>query len=103
MSQLSEEVLDEGRALIRAKDLDGFIAWIGKNKIDIDTEVVKQTYGMCFRFDDTEKALRLFEQVFPGIDPTAQAIGTFIKQGCALFVLLGLIGGFLYLFRSCTG
>lgn len=103
MALLSEEVLEEGRALIRAKNLDGFINWIEENGIRIDREVVRETYEKCFKYNDTAMALMMFEAVFPKINPRAQAVGTFIAQGCMLFVLLGLMGGIAYLFDTCLG
>lgn len=99
MSKLSDEVLDEGRGFIIRKDLDGFIRWIEKNRIEIDTDMVRKTYRRCFAADDLPRALRIFDKVFPNIDPEAQRAAGWIRFGCLLFVALGLLGGVMFLIQ----
>lgn len=101
--KLSAEVLDEGRALIRASDLDGYMAWVGKHAPLMTPKFVRDTYEKIFKYGDTEKGLRLFEHVFPNYDPGAEMRIVFIRLGMKLLTFLGLVGGVVYLVRSCTG
>jgi SH3-like domain-containing protein len=97
MAKLSVEVLTEGRNFIRAKDLDGFITWIKANNITIDTNVVRSTYERIFHADDMEKAIKMFDAVFPDIDPVADIVTFFTKLLIKLLFIMGAIGGIVYL------
>ncbi|MHA2066224.1 MAG: hypothetical protein ACXABY_17770 [Candidatus Thorarchaeota archaeon] len=103
MAKLTEVALEEGRDFIRAKNLDGFMKWIDNNNIVISRVVVKDTYSRLFKLGDTEKALKMFEKVFPGMDPTADIVGGLahigFKVGCAVLLGLGALGGLVYLIK----
>lgn len=102
MAKLSEETLNEGRQHLINHDLDGFERWIDKNKIHINKETTLRTFERCFRDNHNAKALRLFEITFTGINPKAEALGRYLGFGCMLFTFLGLLGGVMYLLRSCV-
>lgn len=101
--KLPTDVLDEGRALILASDLDGLVAWVGKHAPLMTQKFVRDTYEKVFRFGDTEKGLRLFDAVFPDYDPAVEMRRALLHVGMKLLTLLGIIGGVVYLFRSCGG
>jgi hypothetical protein len=103
MAKLSAEVLEQGRDRIRAGDLEGFMAWVKKHVPLIKLEIVRDTYTTVFKYGDTEKGLKLFEKVFPEVDMAKDIRELLFKMGIALMVLLGSLGGVVYLFRSCTG
>lgn len=69
MAKLSEDTLKNGRYHIANQDLDSFDSWLDQNNIIIDRDIVRKTFSKCFSANDTEKALRLFDAVFPDIDP----------------------------------
>jgi hypothetical protein len=97
MAKLSEDFLDEGRALIRAKDLDGFMEWVSRSKVIIDHDVVRSMYHKCFLMNDTEKTLKIFEAVFPGQNPQLDLAVGLTKLGCLALFVLGAIGGVAFL------
>jgi hypothetical protein len=100
MAKLSAEVLEEGRALIRQKNLDGFLAWVDRQRVAIDMEVVRDAYEKCFEYDDVDKALRLFEAIFPKADPAADLLLGFSRLALRILLVLGVIGGLIYLIRN---
>lgn len=100
MAKLSEEVLDEGRDLVRAKDLEGFKVWCGKHAYTVPWAVLEKDFSMLLRHDQVDMAVRLFDKFFPKVDPTSDVALGLMKLGCIGFVALGVIGGVLYLVKN---
>ncbi len=100
MAKLSREMLDEGREFVRTQDLDGLIDWIKGSRVTIDLDVVRKTFSQCFRAGDARKAVLIFDAAFTEADPTVDRIVAWGKIAVALFVILGLLGGVLSLFRG---
>lgn len=103
MAKLSDEILEQGRERIRAQDLEGFMSWVQKHAPNINAVTVKDTYSTIFKAQNTEKGLKLFEAVFPEVDPEKDARVTLLALGILVLVLLGSLGGVVYLFQSCSG
>jgi len=103
MAKLSPEILEEGRELIRAYDLEGFLGWVRTHSPLMNQDLIRSTYEKVFRAQDSEKGLKLFDAVFPNLDPGAERTGIFVRIGCLLFIGLGLLGGIVYLVRSVFG
>lgn len=99
MARLSEETLNEGRALIRTHDLDGLVAWVKRTRVLIDVEVTRKTFERLFRAGNTERALKLFDVAFLTADPAREWAIFGAKIAFTLFVILGLLGGVVSLFR----
>jgi hypothetical protein len=99
--KLSDEVLDEGRTHIRARNLDGLKAWVEKHAYSISAEEVAKTYKLLFMAKDTTRALKLFDKVFTDLDPVLDVLGARIKTAvsCVSVCLIGLgcVGGIAYL------
>lgn len=96
MAKLTEEQLDEGRALAASGDLENFNKWLSKNKVHVNREVVA-AYINKGRLNN-----RMFNAVFANRDFTKErymdaAVGiAVIVVGLAL--VLGILGGIKYLF-----
>jgi len=71
MVKLNEQTLEQARELIRAKDLDGVMAWVAASGVDIDNDLLRSTFDKCFRDDDTYKALKMFQAGFAEGEPLA--------------------------------
>lgn len=94
-------MLDEGRAFVRTEDVEGLIDWIRRSRVMIDRDVVRKTFRSCFRAGDTRKAMLIFDAAFVEADPTKDRIQLGVKIALMAFVVLGLLGGVLSLFRGC--
>ena len=103
MAKLSAEVLERGRDRIRAGDLNGFMAWVQEHGPVINLSVVRDTYTKVFKANDTEKGLKLFDGVFPHADRARDYREAILKLGVLFVVLLGSLGGVIYLVQSCQG
>ena len=101
--KLSSEVLEQGRDRIRKSDLDGLMLWVKTHAPLMDESLVRNTFEKAFKWKDAEKALRMFDAGFVDYDPSKDLKSIFIKLGVVLLLLLGALGGVVYLFRSCTG
>ena len=106
MAYLTEDVLETGRGHLRAGDLERFIEWVEEVPISIDVEVVRSSMGKCLAAGNTERALKLFEAVWPVTDPVADAwVGLRRMTIVAVvggLVLFGLLGGVVYFFRALS-
>ena len=100
MAKLTDAFLDEGRALIAAKDLGGFTDWLKRSKVLIDHDVVLNTFHKCFIADDPVKALKMFDAVFPDQNPQLDLAVGLTKLGCAVLFVLGAIGGVVFLVHT---
>ena len=100
MAKLSAEKLEEGREYIINNSLDEFRQWMKDNTPLIDDSVVINTLQTCAAAKDTEKALKLFDAVFSDIDPQAQLFGACLSIAISCVILLGVIGGIVYLITS---
>ena len=103
MAKLSEDVLNKGRNYLLAQDLDGFEIWMKKNNIIIDEKIVLDTFEKCFLADDTKRAVKYFDAVFPDIDPRKDAIRALIILGAILLALIGIIGGLIFVVTKLLG
>jgi hypothetical protein len=99
--KLTTEQLNEGRELLRQQDLQGFDAWMVTHHIAIDRAMVLRTFQQCFEGHAPERALRLFDSVFPGIDPARQTAVALLRLASALVMLAGSLAGFVWMLRGC--
>ena len=101
--KLTDVELEEGRALVRAGDGVGLEAWIHRRGILINKEVLRDTMLRTMQ-GDPDRAIKLFDRVFPGMDPefdrSALKARLTIRLLVFLFVTAGLMGGVVYLVRS---
>ena len=103
MAKLSAEVLEQGRERVRNADLEGLISWTKTHASLMDEGMIRRTFSKVFHWKDTEKALRMFDAGFVDYDPEKDARGILLRLGVILLLLLGALGGVVYLFRACTG
>jgi hypothetical protein len=87
MAKLTEYQLEEAREHLRNWDLHNFEFWMRKNKIVVDYNMVMDTFRKIEKTGDTEKALRIFNAVFPYLDPK---VDRFIKIGIWILCLISL-------------
>lgn len=101
--KLSEEVLDEGRTIIRAMDLEGLMAWSEKHVPTLTAKTrgdIEKTFGLMFKARDPDRALKLFDSYFSSVDPARDVRQGLMRLGCLVFVALGLLGGIVYLVQT---
>jgi hypothetical protein len=98
MAKLSKKVLDEGRQLLPARDLDGFSEWVRRSRVLVNIDLVRRTFATCFRAGDSQKALRIFDATFPELDPVTDRVMLVAKITVGIVVVLGLLGGVVFLF-----
>ncbi len=103
MAKLSTEVLEKGRDRVRNADLEGLIAWTKAHAPLMDEGMIRKTFEKVFKWKDSEKALKMFDAGFVDYDPNKDARGILLRLGVLLLILLGALGGAVYLFRACTG
>ena len=97
MAKLSDEVLEEGRALVEAKDLAGFKLWCEKHAYTVTWSELEKTYTPLFKYDQMDMALKLYDKFFPELDNAKHVRGGLIRLGCFVFIGLGALGGIVYL------
>jgi len=104
VAKLSDAVLDEGRALLRAGDLDAFEAWVKKHAPTLDEETVMATMNkMVGKFDRSDVAIRLFDEFFENYDAYDDVNQAGKRACCLVFVAAGALGGVVYLLRALWG
>ena len=103
MSKLSEDVLEKGREVVRKGDLDGLMMWQKAYAPLINGEFVLKTFGVLFRVENTDRALKLFDDVFAGYDQAKELRAILLKFVTLIMLVLGIVGGLIYLFQSCVG
>lgn len=102
MAQITTEELDIARGHIRAGNLDALMDWIYGKGVFIDGHLF---YGAMSKIIlvDPERAVQLFDKTFAGMDPEAdrKKAVTYLAIRVAMFlvVVLGCIGGIVYLFK----
>ena len=114
--KLSPEVLEQGRDQIRSGDLEGLMSWVGTHAPQMSVEEVRRLFGNVLKWKDTEKALKMFDAGFVDYDAGQEARIVLFKfgydayvalglpgVGIVLLIVLGALGGVVYLFRACTG
>lgn len=79
-----------------AEKLQEFYAWLQQN-VMVDVAVVKATMDKVVRAGHTERALKL------NYNPIAQVVAGWIKLLVLLFVVAGLAGGAVYLWKTLFG
>ncbi len=103
MSHLSKEVLDQGRTLIREGDFDNFCVWVERHvPTTMNRHEIRSAFAGLFMVD-VNRALTAFDMFFPQINIKLAMARVFFRQGCFVFVVLGLLGGVLSLLRMLFG
>jgi hypothetical protein len=97
MAKLTPEVLDAGRILVRAKDMDGFKVWCERHAFTVSWSEIEKSFGPLFKADQVDMALKLFDKFFPSVDTARDVRQGLGRLGCVLFVALGALGGIVYL------
>lgn len=90
MAKLTEYQLEEAREYLRNWDLHNFEFWMRKNKIVVDYNMVMDTFRKIEKAGDTEKALRLFNGVFPSMNTQFDRFIQIIKIGTRVLCLVSL-------------
>jgi len=98
--KLTEKVLEEGRIFIRARDMDGFKMWCETHAPNMTWEEIERSLRPLFKADKVDMALRLFDKVFPYIDPMRDFRRGLVKLGFWTFLTLGALGGVVYLIKA---
>lgn len=100
---------EHGRAMLEAALRDGnaeklqeFYAWLQQN-VMVDVAVVKATMDKVVRAGHTERALKLYDAMMLNYNPIAQVVAGWIKLLVLLFVVAGLAGGAVYLWKTLFG
>jgi hypothetical protein len=107
MAKITKEDIAIAHQLIRAKDLNGLCHWINLYKVRIDTDVFKETFRKVFLMDP-ERGFKIFDAMnLEGTDPDVERfvakVFKYIGCGVSLLVLLGCLGGVVYLFSILFG
>ena len=101
--KITDEELEEGRALVRGRNTDALFAWVDKKRVVLDKELLRRTMLNVIAANP-DRAIKLFDAVFVGMDPDFDRRVLKIRLGVrfavALVVLLGCLGGVIYLVRS---
>jgi len=90
MAKLSEEMLEEGRDYLHAKDMGGFMKWVDRSRIMIKKDVLHDTLKRCIDSDDIDKAIKMFDAGFVNADTSERT-----KVWAALLLVLGVIAALL--------
>jgi len=107
MAKLSKSVLEEGRAHVRSRDLKSLRLWQDTNIPAWRRSSVEQHFERAYEKDSSGTlALKLFDRVYTDIDPVeenAKAVLSLVtlavKLVVVLVLLVGAIGGIVYLFQ----
>lgn len=101
MAELTEQQLEEGRNYIRNWELEKLDLWMNKHKVVIDTDLVIRTMKKCQMVNDVEKAIKMFDAAFVGMDPAIDRLAGQIRVGLVLgstlLIVLGCLGGIAFL------
>ncbi len=104
MALLDAQTLEKGREHLRAGDLEAFMAWAREVAVPLDLKLVRRSMEQCLTVGDTQRALRLFEAVWPITDPVADRWVALRRLTVLLVVgalmVFGLLGGVVYFFRA---
>ncbi len=101
MAKLSEEVLEQGRECVRQQNLDGLTTWLDTHAAgSVNRNVFLNTFRSVFTVGDVPKGLKFFNATFEEYDRTVDLAIFWVKAGCVIFVLVGALGGFVYLLRT---
>jgi len=106
MSKLSFEVTEQGRQLVLKQDIEPFMEWVRTNLPYLDHEEVEKSFRMVFTVGDVGRALKLYKAMVDGYDPAAPVKAL---AGCTFTllwktaILVGAIGGCVYLYHVLTG
>jgi hypothetical protein len=101
MARLSEDVLARGRSFVAAMDLPNVMLWIHLHAPTVDHQLFESTMKKCFAAGDWTRAVRLYDSAFSDYDATAERLGAVLRIGVRLLMILGAVGGCLYLLRAC--
>ena len=101
---LSEDVLEEGRELVRKHDLYALMDWFRLHTPWwVDRREALPIFHRCFEADNTDAALRLFASSTMGYSRGA-ALGSLVLRlaSMAVYALTAaaIVGGALYLWES---
>jgi hypothetical protein len=105
--RFTEADAEEGRQLLRAcfeqegRDAKAelFYDWMN-GQLGISRSVVKEKFPRYFEHDHNA-AMRILDKVIAGHNPVESMVMKSIAFALVAFVALGLLGGVVYLFRSC--
>lgn len=97
MARLSEEVLAEGRALVRAKDMEGLKLWCETHAYTVTWSEIERSFAPLFKYNHLQMALKLFDKFFPDLDNAKNVRRGLARLGCLIFLGLGALGGVVYL------
>ncbi len=101
MANLSEATLEQGRTFIRNSDLEGLMAWARTNvPVGLDLKVFERTMKMVIDVGDLAKAHKIFNATLKDYDPTISRIAIWVRVGVSILIVLGLLGGIVYLVRA---
>lgn len=107
MAKLNDSTLREGRQLVISSDLEGLMEWIRLHAPTVDPNVYEPVFRLVFAAQDTARGLKLFNTAFGTYDAdavkTAQVAGAvwgIFKLLLSLAMIVGSIGGLVYLFRT---
>lgn len=107
MAILTEKQLEEAREYIRNWELEAFDFWMEENKILIDRRLVIETFKKVQISNDIEKAIRMFDVTFVGMDPQAERIGLIferiIKAKGTVLLIGCILAGLVFLVKVILG
>jgi len=93
---LGREMLKGAFDAHSGEQLEWFYHWLLVNVL-VNVPAVRNTMDRCFRANDTARALRLYDAMMQGYSPRRQMAVTLIAVAWAVILVLGAIGGAVYL------
>jgi hypothetical protein len=102
--KLTDAELEEGRAFIHTNNISGLMSWVDEHRIIIKKDMLRETMTKLINANCHDRAIKLFDATFVDCDPQLERavvkVGLAVRLTVILVVLLGCIGGIVYLFRS---
>ena len=95
---MKPETIEQGRALCRAKDLDGLMLWLKRSVLTLDQKLALDTFAKCFLCNDVEKALKMLATT-DDYNVVAELGSGLLRLAVFALVVLGLLGGVAALFN----
>jgi hypothetical protein len=99
--------IENGRNLLKAaidsydqNKLDIFYVWL-QNNVVVDHKLVNKTFDKLFQVKSGDRILGLYDAMMTDYNPTKDLIKFIVAKLFTLFILAGLLGGVVYLFKCC--
>lgn len=99
--QVTPEIMEQGRELLRKKDVEGFDIFLRSEFKFIQHDKVMRHINFLIKTNNAERAVQLFN-VLQRHNNVREGIFFFFGKGIKLAILLGIVGGFIYIIKGVT-